>query len=67
MNEKAYNRKQSRGDLRVRVQTLGMHSDITADTAINNVITKEGGISHLNADVVLAGQDLEQTQSKCFH
>ena len=44
-NEKAYNRKQSRGDLGVRVQTSGMHSDITADTAINNVITKEAKIA----------------------
>lgn len=38
-NEKVYNRKQSRGDLGVRVQTSGMHSDITADTAISNVMT----------------------------
>ena len=44
-NEKAYNRKQSRGDLRVRVQTSEMHSDITADTAISNVITKDAIIA----------------------
>ena len=35
-NEKAYSRMQNRGDLGVRVQSSGMHSDITANTAINN-------------------------------
>lgn len=30
-NEKAYNRKKNHGDLGVRVQTSGIHSDITAD------------------------------------
>ena len=44
-NEKAYNRKQSRGDLGVRVQTSGVHSDITADAAISNVITKDAIIA----------------------
>ena len=56
-NEKAYNRKQSRGDLGVRVQTSGMHSDITADTAINNVITKEAIIACDFSGDVLEGVD----------
>ena len=30
-SEKAYNRKKNHGDLGVRVQTSGIHSDITAD------------------------------------
>ena len=34
-SEKAYNRKKNHGDLGVRVQTSGIHSDITADTAIS--------------------------------
>ena len=37
-NEKAYNRSQSRGDLGVRVQTSGAHSDVTANMAISKVI-----------------------------
>lgn len=40
-NEKAYNRKKSHGELGVRVQSSGIHSDITADTAISNVITRD--------------------------
>ena len=40
------------------MQTSGMHSDITADTAINNVITKEAIIAcDFSADV-LEGVDL---------
>ena len=56
-NEKAFNRKQNRGDLGVRVQTSGMHSDITADTAINNVITKEAIIACDFSGDVLDGVD----------
>ena len=56
-NEKAYNRRQPRGDLGVRVQTSGMHSDITADTAINNVITKEAIIDCDFSGDVLEGVD----------
>jgi hypothetical protein len=56
-NEKAYNRKQSRGDLGIRVQTSGMHSDITADTAISNVITKDAIIACDFSGDVLEGVD----------
>ena len=44
-NEKACNRSKNRGDLGVRVQTSGKHSDITADTAISNVITRDAIIA----------------------
>ena len=40
-SEKAYNRRRNHGDLGVRVQASGIHSDITADTTISNVITRE--------------------------
>ena len=56
-NEKAYNRKQSRGDLGVRVQTSGVHSDVTADTAISNVITKDEIIACDFSGDVLEGVD----------
>lgn len=56
-NEKAYNRKQSRGDLGARVQTSGMDGDITADTAINNVIAKEAIIACDFSGDVLEGVD----------
>ena len=56
-NEKAYNRKQSRGDLGVRVQTSGVHSDVTADTAISNVITKDAIIACDFSGDVLEGVD----------
>ena len=56
-NEKAYNRRQSRGDLGVRVQTSGTHSDITADMAINNVITKDAIIACDFSGDVLEGVD----------
>lgn len=41
-NEKSYNRKASHGELGVRMQSSGHHSDITADTAVENIITTEG-------------------------
>lgn len=56
-NEKAYNSRQSRGDLGVRVQTSGRHSDITADTAISNVITREAIIACDFSGNVLEGVD----------
>ena len=40
-SEKAYNRKKNHGALGVRVQISGIHSDITADTVISNVITQD--------------------------
>ena len=56
-NEKAYNRMQNRGDLGVRVQSSGMQSDITANTAINNAITKEAIIACDFSGDVLEGVD----------
>ena len=44
-NEKVYNLRKSRGDLGVRVQTSGKHSDVTANTAIRNVITRDAIIA----------------------
>lgn len=53
-NEKSYNRSKNRGDLGVRVQTSGKHSDITADTAISNVITKDAIIAcDFSGDVLI--------------
>ena len=66
-NEKAYNRKQSRGDLGVRVQTSGMRSDITADTAISNVITKDAIIACDFSGDVLEGVDrVEEFQRDAY-
>lgn len=56
-NEKSYNRRQSRGDLGVRVQTSGIHSDITAEMAINNVITREAIVACDFSGNVLEGVD----------
>ena len=56
-SEKAFNRKQNRGDLGVRVQTSGIHSDITADTAISNVITRDAVIACDFSGDVLEGVD----------
>lgn len=56
-NEKAFNRKRNHGDLGVRVQKSGKHSDITADTAINNVITREAIIACDFSGDVLEGVD----------
>ena len=44
-SEKAYNRRRNHGDPGVRVQAAGIHSDITSDTAISNVITREAIIA----------------------
>ena len=44
-SEKVYSRKKNYGDLGVRVQTSGIHSDIIADMAISNVITREAIIA----------------------
>lgn len=56
-NEKAYNLRKSRGNLGVRVQTAGKHSDITANTAINNVITRDAIIACDFSGDVLNGVD----------
>ena len=56
-SEKAYNRKKNHGDLGVRVQSSGIHSDITADTAISNVITRDAIIACDFSGDVLEGVD----------
>lgn len=56
-NEKTFNRKHNYGDLGVRVQTSGKHSDITADSAINNVITREAIIDCDFSGDILEGVD----------
>ena len=59
-SEKAYNRKKNHGDLGVRVQTLGIHSDITADTAISNIITRDAIIACDFSGDVLEGIDRQE-------
>ena len=64
-SEKAYNRKKNHGDLGVRVQTSGIHSDITAETAISNVIT----LRRMRADYDLFNQQLSilgRNESRIF-
>lgn len=56
-NEKSYNRKASRGDLGVRVQSSGHYSDVTADAAIENVVTIKAIISCDFSDGILDGVD----------
>lgn len=65
--EKMYNRKAESGDLGVRVQTLGSCSDVTANEAINNVITREAIIACDFSGGVLEGVDRrEQFQKDAF-
>ena len=56
-NEKAYNRKAHHNDLGIRVMTSGKHSDITGDTAVANVITREAIIDCDFSGDVLDGVD----------
>ena len=63
-NEKAYNRRQGHGDLGIRVQTSGLYSDITADSAINNVITREAIIACDFSGDVLDGVDRSEEFKK---
>lgn len=56
-NEKAFNRKRNSGELGVRVQTSGKHSDITANSAISNVITRDAIIACDFSGDVLEGVD----------
>lgn len=66
-NEKAYNRTQAKGDPGVRVQSSGMHSDITANMAIGNVITKDAIRTCDFSDGVLDGVDrCEKFQMDAF-
>ena len=66
-NEKAYNRSKNRGDLGVRVQTSGKHSDITADTAISNIITRDAIIACDFSGDVRDGVDRgEEFQKEAF-
>ncbi len=65
--EKMYNRKAESGDLGVRVQTLGSCIDVTANEAINNVITREAIIACDFSGGVLEGVDRrEQFQKDAF-
>ncbi|MGN0401507.1 MAG: hypothetical protein ACI4HQ_04505 [Acetatifactor sp.] len=59
-SEKANNRKKNHGDLGVRVQTSGIYSDITADTAISNVITRGAIIACDFSGDVLEGVDCSE-------
>ena len=66
-NEKAFNRKKNSGDLGVRVQTSGNHSDITANSAISNVITRDAIIACDFSGDVLEGVDRgEEFQRDAF-
>ena len=56
-NEKAYNRKSEIGELGVRVQTLGHNSDITANMAIENVMTKDAIVACDFSGDILDGTD----------
>ena len=56
-NEKSYNRKASYGELGVRVQSSGQHSDITAYTAVENAITIEAIITCDFSDGILDDVD----------
>ena len=56
-NEKSYNRKASYGELGVRVQSSGQHSDITAYTAVENAITIEAIITCNFSDGILDDVD----------
>lgn len=62
-NEKAYNWSKSRGDLGVRVQTSGKHSDITADTSLGlhtfQEIAKEANAVYKVKRCVLVNLDME--------
>ena len=40
-NENAFNRQANRGELGVRVQAKGKHSDITGNSAVASVMTRE--------------------------
>ena len=40
-NEKKYNGKAAYGDLGVRVQSLGHYTDLTGDSAVDNVMTRD--------------------------
>ena len=55
-NEKAFNRKSTNGDLGVRVQK-SRSTDTTADTAINNVMTRDALIACDFSGGVLDGTD----------
>lgn len=66
-NEKAYNRSQGHGDLGIRVQISGLYGDITADSAINNVITREAIIAcDFSGDVQDGGDWSEQFKRDAF-
>ena len=66
-NEKSYNRKASHGELGIRVQSLGHHSDMTGDCAVNNVITREAIITCEFSGGILDGVDRsDEFQKEAF-
>jgi len=59
-NDKAFKRKEDRGDLGVRVQSLGNYSDITGNSAVANVMTREALIACDFSGNVLDGVDRQE-------
>ena len=56
-NEKKYNCKATYGDLGVRVKSLGHYTDITGDSAVDNVITRDALIACDFSGGILEGTD----------
>ena len=56
-NEKAFNRQTNRGELGVRVQAKGNHSDITGNSAVASVMTREALVACDFSGDVLEGVD----------
>lgn len=59
-NEKAFNRQASRGELGVRVQAKGKHSDITGNSAVASVMTREVLVACDFSGDVLEGVDRQE-------
>ena len=59
-NEKAFNRQANRGELGVRVQAKGNHSDITGNSAVASVMTREALVACDFSGDVLEGVDRQE-------
>lgn len=59
-NEKAFNRQANRGELGVRVQAKGNHSDITGNSAVASVMTREALVACDFSGDVLEGIDRQE-------
>ena len=59
LNERLFHHGNSQNELGVRVQTSGLNNDVTANAAINNVVTKQAVI-----DCDFSGGVLEGLESK---